>query len=100
MRKDDPCISVCRFDGKTGWCLGCGRAVPEIRAWRSLTPFRRKALARELPRRLERLGMAAADDVERRPPARKPVAVLLALVLALVSTMSLVPEARHAVHDA
>jgi predicted Fe-S protein YdhL (DUF1289 family) len=52
MKKDDPCISVCQFDGKTGWCLGCGRTVPEICAWRKMTPYRRTALARELPRRV------------------------------------------------
>ncbi|WP_354404479.1 DUF1289 domain-containing protein [Methylobacterium radiotolerans] len=37
MRKDDPCIGVCQWDGRTGWCLGCGRTVPEIRAWRKMT---------------------------------------------------------------
>jgi hypothetical protein len=52
MKKDDPCTSVCQFDGRTGWCLGCGRTVLEIRAWRKMTPFRRMALARELPRRI------------------------------------------------
>ncbi|WP_331289082.1 MULTISPECIES: DUF1289 domain-containing protein [Methylobacteriaceae] len=27
-------MGVCQWDGRTGWCLGCGRTVPEIRAWR------------------------------------------------------------------
>jgi hypothetical protein len=61
--KSDPCISVCRFDGRTGWCFGCGRTIPEIRAWRSLTPYRRTALARDLPRRVERV---RANDPEGR----------------------------------
>ncbi|MGT2477967.1 DUF1289 domain-containing protein [Methylobacterium oryzae CBMB20] len=47
MKKDAPCISVCEFHGRTGWCVGCGRTVPEIRAWRTMTPNRRTALARE-----------------------------------------------------
>ncbi|GJD55115.1 DUF1289 domain-containing protein [Methylobacterium dankookense] len=58
MKEKDPCIGVCRFDGKSGWCAGCGRTVPEIRAWRKMTPFRRDALARDLPRRVKR---AAAE---------------------------------------
>ena len=29
MKKDAPCIAVCQFDGRTGWCLGCDRTVPE-----------------------------------------------------------------------
>ncbi|MGE8131684.1 DUF1289 domain-containing protein [Methylobacterium sp. NPDC080182] len=56
MKKDAPCIGVCQWDGRTGWCLGCGRTVPEIRAWRKMTPFRRTALARELPRRVGPVG--------------------------------------------
>ena len=28
-----PCISVCRFDGDSGLCLGCYRTLDEIAAW-------------------------------------------------------------------
>ncbi|OYX07019.1 MAG: DUF1289 domain-containing protein [Sphingomonadales bacterium 32-68-7] len=55
MRKDDPCIQVCQFDGRTGWCVGCGLTVPEIRSWNKLTPFIRNSLVRELPRRVGKL---------------------------------------------
>jgi predicted Fe-S protein YdhL (DUF1289 family) len=55
VKKDNPCISVCEFDGRIGWCLGCGRTIPEIRDWRKLTPFRRTALLRELPRRVKQV---------------------------------------------
>lgn len=63
MRKDDPCIQVCRFDGRTGWCVGCARTAPEIQAWRKLTPYRKAELSRELPRRLAqvRLGSSKQD---------------------------------------
>lgn len=63
MKKNDPCISVCQFDGRTGWCAGCGRTIPEIREWRKMTPYRRTALTRGLPRRLEQLakGQIAAE---------------------------------------
>jgi predicted Fe-S protein YdhL (DUF1289 family) len=55
VKKDNPCISVCEFDGRTGWCLGCGRTIPEIREWRKLTPYRRTALLRELSRRVKQI---------------------------------------------
>jgi predicted Fe-S protein YdhL (DUF1289 family) len=55
MKKDDPCISVCQFDGETGWCAGCGRTIPEIKAWRKLTPYRRTALIRDLPGRIKQV---------------------------------------------
>ncbi len=61
MKKDDPCTGVCAWDGRTGWCLGCGRTVPEIKAWRKLTPYRRTALLRELPRRMQQLGPPPGD---------------------------------------
>ncbi|SEO34592.1 hypothetical protein SAMN04487843_10174 [Methylobacterium sp. ap11] len=68
MKKDDPCTGVCAWDGRTGWCLGCGRTVPEIKAWRKLTPYRRTALLRELPRRMQQLGPPPGDaDPGGRP---------------------------------
>ena len=59
VKKDDPCVGVCRFDGRAGWCVGCGRTIPEVQAWRKLTPYRRAALLRELPRRVGQLGPEA-----------------------------------------
>jgi predicted Fe-S protein YdhL (DUF1289 family) len=65
VKKDNPCISLCEFDGRTGWCLGCGRTIPEIREWRKLTLYRRTALLRELPRRV----IQVRTDVQR--PSQK-----------------------------
>ncbi|MGO4170158.1 DUF1289 domain-containing protein [Novosphingobium sp. YAF33] len=59
MSAKDPCISVCQFDGKSGWCRGCARTLEEVRKWRKLQPHGRKSIERELPRRLQRL--AARD---------------------------------------
>lgn len=50
-----PCIDVCRFDGTTGWCVGCGRTLAECRAWKKAPPFRQRAIAAELPRRMAKL---------------------------------------------
>ena len=61
MKKNDPCISVCQFDGRTGWCTGCGRTIPETRTWPKLTPYRRTALTRELPRRVAQLNASKSD---------------------------------------
>ncbi|MBT9470809.1 MAG: DUF1289 domain-containing protein [Phenylobacterium sp.] len=55
MKSGDPCISVCSFDGRSGWCIGCGRTVPEIRAWRKMQPRARQMVSRDLKRRVERL---------------------------------------------
>jgi predicted Fe-S protein YdhL (DUF1289 family) len=69
VKKDNPCISVCEFDGRTGWCLGCGRTIPEIREWRKLTPYRRTTLLRELPRRVKQVrtdNEASTDPVAGR----------------------------------
>lgn len=65
MKKDDPCIGVCRWDGRTGWCVGCGRTVPEIKGWRKLSPYRRSALLRELPRRVEQCRLSPAKQTSR-----------------------------------
>jgi predicted Fe-S protein YdhL (DUF1289 family) len=47
-----PCISICRLDEATGWCIGCVRTIDEIRDWMILTPAERYAvLARVAIRR-------------------------------------------------
>ena len=51
-RGTSPCIDICRFDPRTGWCIGCGRTLEEARQWRRLQPFHRHRIERELPRRM------------------------------------------------
>ena len=36
-----PCIGVCHIDGKTGFCLGCYRTLPEIAQWHKKTDSER-----------------------------------------------------------
>lgn len=50
-----PCIDLCKFDGRTGWCRGCGRTIPEIRAWKNARPQQLRKISAELPRRLAKL---------------------------------------------
>jgi len=55
MAVKSPCIDICLFDGKTGWCEGCGRTRQETRDWRKLSPYHRKEAERVLPARLKTL---------------------------------------------
>ena len=52
---NSPCIEVCLFDGRTGWCRACGRTKDECRVWKKAQPQYRRKLEAELPRRLDKL---------------------------------------------
>ena len=39
-----PCISVCRMDEATGWCVGCLRTLDEIAAWSVLDERAKRAV--------------------------------------------------------
>lgn len=39
-----PCIGVCRLDGRTQTCVGCGRTIAEIAAWPALDDAERRAI--------------------------------------------------------
>jgi hypothetical protein len=55
-----PCISVCRLDPATGWCVGCLRTIDEIAAWGTLGDARRAQVMAELELR-------RADPAAPRP---------------------------------
>lgn len=59
-----PCIDVCRFSGPRGWCTGCGRTREECLQWRSMKPYARNAVLRELKKRLARMAKEATDPTE------------------------------------
>ena len=50
--KKSPCIDICKFNGKNGWCLGCGRTKIEARKWKNLKPYDIKTLEKQLQKRL------------------------------------------------
>ena len=60
MTAKSPCIDICRFNPATGWCEGCGRTRNETVEWRKLSPYRRRAVERELDRRMAKLGRTSA----------------------------------------
>jgi predicted Fe-S protein YdhL (DUF1289 family) len=48
-----PCIGVCHIDGRTGFCFGCYRSLPEVAQWHKKTDAERLAILKELPQRAE-----------------------------------------------
>lgn len=50
-----PCIQVCAVDARTGWCLGCGRTLPEIAGWSGYSEAERGAVMETLPARMDEL---------------------------------------------
>lgn len=62
-----PCVDVCRFDGRTGWCVACGRTLAECRAWKKASRPTLLGIQAELPRRLAKLasrGIVVAETVQ------------------------------------
>jgi uncharacterized protein len=39
-----PCVSVCRLDRDTGWCVGCRRTLDEIADWPILNASEKHAV--------------------------------------------------------
>ncbi len=46
-----PCVKVCAVDGRTGYCLGCRRTLPEIAGWAKLSDQERADIMTALPDR-------------------------------------------------
>lgn len=55
-----PCVELCGFDGRSGWCRGCGRSREEVRRWRNLRPGDARRVLDDLPRRLTKLAQTDA----------------------------------------
>jgi len=56
MAVKSPCIELCRFDGKTGFCTGCLRTREECREWKKLKDHRRHQILQDRGRREAKLG--------------------------------------------
>jgi hypothetical protein len=53
-----PCNKVCVVDGATGLCFGCGRTLPEIAKWGTLSETERLAIMAGLVERMKQNGLA------------------------------------------
>jgi predicted Fe-S protein YdhL (DUF1289 family) len=51
-----PCVSICRLDDATGYCIGCLRTIDEIRDWIIMMPAEREAVLRKLDGRRQSAG--------------------------------------------
>ena len=47
-----PCVKLCAIDPDSGFCIGCGRTLPEIGNWTRYTNAERRAIMATLPDRL------------------------------------------------
>ena len=50
-RKKSPCIDVCDYRGPKRWCVACGLTSQESKRWKSMKPYGRQTLLKELLRR-------------------------------------------------
>jgi uncharacterized protein len=55
MSVKNPCISVCKFDSKTGFCVGCLRTRDECKEWKKMKNKRRQKMIDDRPRREQKL---------------------------------------------
>lgn len=54
-RSASPCIDMCDFSGPKGWCLGCGRTRDECNKWKTMKPYAKQLLIKELTKRKSRI---------------------------------------------
>jgi len=45
---ETPCVDVCEIDRESGLCRGCGRTIPEIAGWASMSSAERRRIMSEL----------------------------------------------------
>jgi predicted Fe-S protein YdhL (DUF1289 family) len=61
-----PCVNVCRFDGRTGWCVGCGRTLRECCEWKKAPRPRLLVISKALPSRLSKLSQRGLLVIEEQ----------------------------------
>ncbi|MCA3641257.1 MAG: DUF1289 domain-containing protein [Burkholderia sp.] len=55
MAVKSPCVEVCAFDGRTGYCVACLRTRDEARGWKKMTDHRRHQIVNDRTRRQAKL---------------------------------------------
>ncbi|WP_196319645.1 DUF1289 domain-containing protein [Burkholderia cepacia] len=61
MAVKSPCIDVCSFDGRTGYCVACLRTRDEARGWKKMTDHRRHQVVNDRGRRQAKLARETSD---------------------------------------
>jgi predicted Fe-S protein YdhL (DUF1289 family) len=62
MAVTSPCVSLCRFDGRTGLCTACLRTLDEARTWKKMGDPARHRILNDRTRREKRLATAASTS--------------------------------------
>ena len=65
MAVKSPCIDVCVFDGKSGFCVGCLRTAPEAQQWKKMTDHRRHQILNDRTRREQKLRWEAGNGITK-----------------------------------
>jgi uncharacterized protein len=47
MSVKSPCIDICKFDSKTGYCVGCLRTRDECKTWKKMKDKHRRKIVEE-----------------------------------------------------
>ncbi|WP_429302078.1 DUF1289 domain-containing protein [Paraburkholderia sp. GAS199] len=55
MSVDSPCIDICKFDSKTGFCIGCMRTRDECKSWKKMKDKHRRKIIEDRSRREHKL---------------------------------------------
>jgi uncharacterized protein len=50
-----PCIDICKFDDKTGLCIGCLRTRDECKSWKKMKDKHRRKIIEDRSRREHKL---------------------------------------------
>ena len=51
MSVKSPCLDICKFDSKTGLCLGCLRTRDECKSWKKMKDKHRRKVIDDRSRR-------------------------------------------------
>ena len=52
MSVKSPCIDICKFDSKTGYCVGCLRTKEECKGWKKMKDKHRRKVIDQKPERV------------------------------------------------
>lgn len=55
MSIESPCVDICKFDDKTGFCIGCTRTRDECKSWKKMKDKHRKKIIEDRARRERKL---------------------------------------------
>jgi uncharacterized protein len=51
MSTKSPCIDICKFDSKTGFCIGCMRTREECKEWKKMKNKHRRKIVDDQSKR-------------------------------------------------